>query len=68
MTRVQGAKAARCGTAAGYWRHLRHDQSACLSCRLAVDQYNDDLKLAPERRAILDAEVAIYEKRRGRTA
>ena len=56
-----------CGTPAAYRRHLRADGIVtCRPCLHAHAQANNDRQLAPARRALLDAEVAAFERRRRR--
>ena len=57
---------AECGTMPGWRRHKRMDTQPCQACLCARADYDSDQKLASWRRAVLDAEVAIFEKRRQR--
>ena len=73
MARKRGRGPAQdnaCGTYRGYYRHWRRHEDACRPCLNAMNLHQEDQRLAPQRRAILDAEVAIFEKRhkKGRAA
>ena len=58
-----------CGTYRGYMRHYRRDgKVACFPCTVAMNLYHQDRRLAAQRRATLDAEVAIWERQRRREA
>ena len=57
---------APCGTMPGWRRHNTLGTEPCMPCLVARSNWDRDRKLAPVRRAILEAEVAIFEKRRGR--
>ena len=48
-----------CGTYPGYMRHWRRGERGCQACLVALAQYESDRRLAPQRRALLDAEVEI---------
>ena len=42
-----------CGTNYGYYRHRRRHETPCLSCCEAHAQYQQDKRLAAQRRAVL---------------
>lgn len=53
---------AACGEYRGYQRHQYRNERACLPCADARRLYKEDKRLAPQRRAVLDAEVAVYDR------
>lgn len=56
-----------CGTYRGYYRHWRRGAPVtCKPCLLAMAQHQEDQRLAPARRALLDDEVAIYDRQHRR--
>jgi hypothetical protein len=54
----------RHGTVAGYWRHEKAGERPCLPCASAHAQYNEDRRLAPQRRAVLEEAISHRRTKR----
>ena len=63
MNTRPGPKPAPCGTLTAYKRHIRDGERPCLRCCDANALAEDDRRHAAERRQLLEAELAAYERR-----